>query len=309
MMTPRVVGVVVLNWNQERDTTECLASLRAVTSPAFRVVLVDNGSPPDSVDRLERGFPEAAMVRLPDNRGFAAGNNAGIVRALQLGVSHVLLLNNDTIVDAQFLPPLIDALDERDVGVTGPKIFYHPDVERIWFAGGMVDWRDGRQYHLGADELDDGRWDTARDVDYITACCLLARAETFRAVGALDERYFIYFEETDWNYRVRHAGLRRRYVPASRIYHKVSRAMKTGSPASDYYYARNRLLFLQTHAPVRDRFRLLILYTARSLRYAVTLRWGGRRQNARAITCGVGDFYRRRFGKCSLTFGRPAAGG
>jgi GT2 family glycosyltransferase len=308
-VTTTVVGAVVLNWNQERDTAECLASLRAVAAPAVRVVLVDNGSPPDSVDRLERGFPEAAVVRLPDNRGFAAGNNVGIVRALELGVSHVLLLNNDTIVDPKFLPPLIDALDDGDIGVTGPKIFYHPDVERIWFAGGMVDWGDGRQYHLGADELDDGRWDTARDVDYVTACCLLARAETFHAVGTLDERYFIYFEETDWNFRVRRRGLRRRYVPTGHIYHKVSRAMKTGSPASDYYYARNRLLFLQTHAPVRDRVRLLMLYTARSLRYAATLRWRGRRQNAWAITSGVGDFYRRRFGKCPLTFGAPAVGG
>jgi GT2 family glycosyltransferase len=305
------VAAVVLNWNQEQDSTECLASLRAVEGVRLRVVLVDNGSSSDSVDRLERKFPEALVIRLPENRGFAAGNNVGIERALKEGATHILLLNNDTLVQPTFLIPLLEGLNQPGVGVVGPKIYYHPDVTRIWFAGGMIDWPTGRQWHLGANETDDGRWAAPLDVDYVTACCLLAPARLFEEIGGLDERYFIYFEETDWNLRARASGYRCRYVPDSRIYHKVSQAMKTGSPTSDYYYARNRLLFFRTHAPRRYRLCLIALYTARSLRFAFTLRKQGLTQNADAVVRGICDFYGSRFGKCPHQFasnfsGRPA---
>jgi hypothetical protein len=301
------VGVVVLNWNQEEDTSACLESLRAVRDVPIRVILVDNGSAPDSVDRLERKFPEAAVIRLGENQGFAAGNNAGIERALREGVSHILLLNNDTLVEAGFLAPLLEALQRDGAGVAGPKIYHHPEVTRVWFAGGMIDWRTGRQWHAGAGEIDRGQWDSPREVDYVTACCLLAPASVFREVGGLDERYFIYFEETDWNLRVRRRGHHCWYEPKSRMYHKVSRAMKTGSPASDYYYARNRLLLFRDHAPVLYRPMLLALYTLRSLRFAWTRYRGGLSDNALAIARGVLDFYAGRFGRCPLQFNRSPA--
>jgi hypothetical protein len=308
MSSAAKVAAVVLNWNQEQDSTECLASLRAVESVQLRVILVDNGSAPDSVDRLERKFPEALVIRLPENRGFATGNNVGIERALKEGVTHILLLNNDTLVQPTFLVPLLKGLNQPGIGVAGPKIYHHPDVTRIWFAGGMIDWPTGRQWHLGANETDDGRWAAPRDVDYVTACCLLAPAWLFQEIGGLDERYFIYFEETDWNLRARARGYRCRYVPDSQIYHKVSQAMKTGSPTSDYYYARNRLLFFRTHAPMRYRLWLIALYTARSLRFAFTLRERGLAQNAAAVTWGIRDFYGSKFGKCPHQFA-PAASG
>ena len=302
-----LVGVVVLNWNQEQDTTECLESLRLVRDVPLRVILVDNGSAPDSVERLERRFPEAIVLRLGQNRGFAGGNNVGIARALDEGASHVLLLNNDTLVEAGFLTPLLEALRRDGAGVAGPKIYHHPETDRLWFAGGMIDWRTGRQWHLGAGERDQGQWDVPRPVDYVTACCLLAPASVFREVGVLDERYFIYFEETDWSLRVRRRGYACWYEPKSRIYHKVSRAMRSESPASDYYYARNRLLLFRDHAPVLRRPLLLLLYTLRSLRFAWTRHRRGLSDNARAVIRGVRDFHAGRFGRCPLHFNQAPA--
>jgi GT2 family glycosyltransferase len=296
------VAVVVLNWNQEGDTTDCLTSLFKVEDAPLRVILVDNGSEQESIDRLERRFPETLTIRLSENRGFAGGNNIGIEQALRGGASHILLLNNDTLVHPTFLQPLLEGLTAPEIGVVGPKIYCYPDATRLWFAGGRIDWRTGRQWHLGADESDQGQWDTPQEVDYITACCLLAPADVFREVGGLDERYFIYFEETDWNLRVQRYGYRCRYIPGSRIWHKVSQAMRTGSPVSDYYYARNRLLFLKSHAPTRNRLRLILLFTARSLKYAYRLQSEGRTRNAAAVVCGVQDYYRGRFGQCSRPF-------
>src|SRR2546428_6522497 len=173
-LVPARVAGVVLNWNQEQDSTECLASLRAVERVQLRVILVDNGSAPDSVDRMARRFPEALVLRLPENRGFAAANNVGIDRALKEGATHILLLNNDTLVHPTFLIPLLKGLKEPTVGVVGPKIYYHPDVARIWFAGGAVHFATGRHGDPGANETDDGRSDVPRDVDYVTARCLVA---------------------------------------------------------------------------------------------------------------------------------------
>src|SRR5207245_10973952 len=207
-------AAAVLNWNQEQDSTECLASLRAVESVQLRVLLVDNGSAPDSVDRLARRFPEALVIRLPENRGFAAGNNVGIERALKEGATHILLLNNDTLVHPTFLIPLLEGLNEPSVGVVGPKIYYHPDVTRIWFAGGMIDWPTGRQWHLGANETDDGRWAVPRDEDYVTACCLLAPARMVQEIGGLDERHRPYVEEIDSNPWIRVTGYRCSVIPS-----------------------------------------------------------------------------------------------
>src|SRR2546430_17664800 len=97
----------------------------------------------------------------------------------------------------------------------------------------MIDWPTGRQWHLGANETDDGRWAVPRDVDYVTACCLLAPARLFQEIGGLDERDFIYFEEPDWNLRVRPRGYPCPSVPGSPIYHKVFPALKKGTPTSD----------------------------------------------------------------------------
>lgn len=296
------VGVVLLNWNQETETAECLESLCATEGTSLRIILVDNGSSSSSVNRLEAQFPSVEIIRLPENQGFAMGNNVGIEKALQEGVSHILLLNNDTLVHPAFLSPLLDGLDAQDVGVVGPKIYHHPDTDYLWFAGGRIDWKTGRQWHQGANEPDRGQWDVPHEVDYITACCLLAPTDVFRSVGKLDERYFIYFEETDWNLRAQRQGYRRWYIPEARIWHKVSRAMKEGSPISDYYYARNRLLLFKSHAPSRYKARLILLYTLRSLRYACTLRSRGSKANATAIARGICDFYLSRFGKCPVLF-------
>jgi hypothetical protein len=300
-----LVAVVVLNWDQEQDTAECLQSLRSVSGIALRIVLVDNGSKSGESDRLAQGFPEVEVLPLAENRGFAAGNNIGMAHAAAFEPTHILLLNNDTVVDPGFLVPLLGALGTQGIGIVGPKILYHAEPERIWFAGGEINWRTGKQYHLGAGEQDRGQRDGFRDVDYVSACCLMAPSWVFNSVGQLDERYFIYYEETDWNLRARAYGLRACYVPQARIWHKVSRAMGTASALSDYYYARNRLLFFQTHAPAGHQFRLIALYTLRSLRFAARLRGQGRSLNAKAVQRGVADFYLRRFGRCTHEFARP----
>lgn len=298
-MTPATadVFVVVLNWNQFEDTKNCLESLARGPTDAVRVVVVDNGSRDRSAERLAAAFPDVEVLPQPRNLGFAEGNNVGICHALAHGARRIMLLNNDTLVDPGFLEPLNDALDRSpDVGIVGPKIYCHPEVETLWAAGGQIDWDAGRQFHPGAGERDRGQHDVERGVDYVSACCLLARREVFEAVGLLDPRYFIYFEETAWSVRASNAGFRIRYVPKSRIWHKVSAAMKSDSPDSAYYLTRNRLLFLTEHGPVARRRFYRFFYTTRPFRLALTLLARRRIAHASAILEALWDFHTGRFG-------------
>jgi GT2 family glycosyltransferase len=298
MKVPRAVHVVMLNWNQEADTRDCLESLRTCVGSPMRIVLVDNGSRDGSPDRLARDFPEVTLLRQPRNLGFAEGNNVGLRHALADGASAILLLNNDTLVDPDFLPPLVDALARRpDVGIAGSKIYCYPERRTLWAAGAGIDWTRGRQFHIGAGEADQGQYERETLVDYVSACCLLARREVFERAGLLDPRYFIYFEETAWSVRATRAGFRILYVPASRIWHKVSAAMRSESPNSAYYLTRNRLLFLTEHGPTERRRFYRWFYTTRPLRYAVGLLARGRAEQGRAVLQGLRDFYTGRFGE------------
>lgn len=296
-MRAPTVFVILLNWNQEGDTRDCLQSLRGASYPARQVIVVDNGSRDGSPERLQAEFPEVQLLTQPTNIGFAAGNNLGIREALARGADLILLLNNDTLVDPGFLEPLVEAMGSSpDMGIVGPKICRYPEQDVLWFAGGRIDWPTGQQFHIGAGEKDRGQHDVPLDVDYVTACCLLARRAVFDLVGLLDPRFFIYFDETAWNVRAARAGFRIRYIPMARVCHKVSAAMKRSSPDTAYYFTRNRLLFLTEYGPRERRWFYRYFYTTRPLRYGADLIRKGHGPQGRAVLQGLWDFYRGRFG-------------
>jgi GT2 family glycosyltransferase len=244
LRTPRV-GIVVLNWRRYEDTAACLRSLARLDYPDVEVVVVDNGSGDGSAERIRVSFPWVTLIAEEQNLGFAAGSNLGIRHALRQDARYILLLNNDTEVEPSLLWTLVQAAaaDPR-IGVAGPKILYFAPSDLVWSAGGVVDWR-GMPSHPGSDERDVGALEAPRDVDYITGCALLVRREVVEAVGDLDERFFAYFEETEWCARARRAGYRITYVPTTRVWHKVKPGERALSAMYVYLMTRNRLLYLR----------------------------------------------------------------
>jgi hypothetical protein len=194
-----------------------------VKYPDFSLVLVDNASSDGTVEQVKRDFPAVEIIVNPRNLRFAGGNNIGIECALRNGADYVLLLNNDTIVDPDFLSELVrTAESEKNIGMAGSKIYYYDDPKRIWFAGGKVEFWNGWVSHIGIREMDHGQHDTTKQVDYLTGCCLLVKREVIEKVGKLDESYFIYGEDADWCIRASAVGFKLFYVPSSVIWHKVS---------------------------------------------------------------------------------------
>jgi GT2 family glycosyltransferase len=218
------VAVIVLNWNGRDLTLDCLDSLLQSTYKNLEVWLVDNASSDDSVEAVQEKFAGQVKIIVNNtNLGFAGGNNIGIDRALAAGADYVLLLNNDTVVDPGMVGHLADHLTQNaEAGIAGPKIYYHNPPNQIWFAGGEVFPARATARHIGIREKDTGRYDTLKQTDYITGCALMARREVFEKIGRLDPVYMAYFEDTDFCMRARQAGFKIYYVPAGKVWHKIS---------------------------------------------------------------------------------------
>ena len=215
--------VIVLNWNGLADTRACLRSLEPACDHATVVLVVDNGSSDGSPKAIRDEFPRARVLETGRNLRFAGGNNAGIRAALASGAERIMLLNNDTTVETEFLGAMSATLDAWEgAGIVAPKILYHDAPDRIWYAGGEISCWTGTMRHRGIRERDDGRFDRAGETAYASGCCFLVKREVVERIGMLDETYYMYTEDADFCMRARRAGFRVVYEPRARVMHKVS---------------------------------------------------------------------------------------
>jgi len=239
------VAVIVLNWNGWKDTLDCLESLRRLDYPAFKTVLVDNGSTNDSVARVEEwrrgkmGEADLTILRTDRNLGFAGGNNIGLRYALEQGFDFAWLLNNDTIVEARSLRELVRPAQANEaVGAVGSLVLFQRSPDTINSAGISVA-RFGRQARLlGLNrKKTEEEFLKSREVDAVSGCSMLLRCGALREAGLLDERYFLYLEEVDLCTRLRQKGFRCRVAPESVIFHKQWGSIQPYPELADYYLA------------------------------------------------------------------------
>jgi hypothetical protein len=244
--------VVVLNWNGLDDTRALLPTLEACRLPpdwSLKIVVVDNGSTDGSAAAIAAEFPGVAVLALPENRRFAGGNNHGLRHALERGADAIMLLNNDTRADPGLIERLLMGLDEdSSAAAAGPLIYFGVPSQRIWYGGGRLEPWLGWASHRGVRMLDQGQYRSLERTGYLTGCCLLARRGAWEKVGLLDERYYIYAEDSDWCLRAREAGLGLLFVPTARLWHQVSASSGQASPWKIYHRLRANLRLFSTHA-------------------------------------------------------------
>jgi len=227
-----VTWIVVLNWNGAEDTLACLNSLAGERPPLCRVLVVDNGSTDGSAELIRDAFADAELLVLPANRGYAAGNNAGFRRVMELQGEYVVFLNNDTIVEAGFWVPLVETLQRNSLaGIAVPKIFYSDSPDTLWYGGGIVRLSTGLISHVGLRKKDSPQFSRPVTTGYATGCCLAMRCKDFQALGGFDETFAMYVEDVDLSLRIASLGMSIEYVPSSRVWHKVSASLH-GNPLS-----------------------------------------------------------------------------
>ncbi|MFX1520820.1 MAG: glycosyltransferase family 2 protein, partial [Promethearchaeota archaeon] len=242
------VYVVILNWNGYDDTTSCLDSFRKVTYPCYRIVVVDNGSERDEGRLIKKKYGDfVQVIRCKKNLGFAGGSNLGIRWALKNDSDYILLLNNDTVVDAPFLTELVNAAEkDNKIGIVGPKVYNFYAPKEIHTAGGKINFWTGNAPCIGRGQKDNGKFDHQREVEYVSGCALMIKSHVLRKTGLLNEKYFAYYEETELCTIARRLGYKVVYVPSAKIWHKISSSSE--SELSFYYMIRNRFLFMKRNA-------------------------------------------------------------
>lgn len=311
------IGIVILNYNGEKDTIKCLGSLLNLRLSDYNILItvVDNASPngnfvyvKDYVSDLKRknvlkgSNIEIVLVENSSNLGFAGGNNSGIRYVLKQGADYVIILNNDTIVDSDFVAHMSEtAKSHHHEGILVPKIFFSAGNEFhknrykeselgkvIWYAGGIMDWKNVIASHRGVDEVDRGQFGKPSYTDFASGCCMMVSKKVFESIGFFDERYFLYYEDSDFSERAKKAGFKILFVPESILWHNNAASTGgSGSKLQDYYITRNRLLFGFRHARLRSKLALF--------KQSIKLLFSGRKYQR----IGAMDYYMGRFGKGS----------
>ena len=335
------VAIIILNWNGWEDTIECLESVYRIISPSYDVIVVDNGSGDDSIQKIKEYaegkirvnskffdfcqenkpiyvieysknelemsdepellssretipdiIPDIIPYTIPDtipytipntipntisnaipstiqgknlilikndnNYGFAEGNNIGIRFALQkLNPDYILLLNNDAVVDPNFLNELIIvAENDPHIGILGPTVYEYRNPDEIQSAGAKIYWNRGEAVNLTTSKRK--RSDEPDDVDSVIGCALLAKSELFHKIGYLNKDYFAYLEETEWSVRAHKKGYRIVHVPKGKIWHKGGATSNKITGFTLYHHTRNRFWFMRMHASKKQYLSCLI---------------------------------------------------
>lgn len=246
-----LVYVVVLHWRNYERTRDALKSLRAISYSNYRVIVVDNFSNDQSVEKLQLEFPEHIFICNEENLGFSKGCNVGIRAALKDARSaYVMLINNDATISPDSLGAAV-AFAENDAlaGVIGGKVMLSRPPYTIWYAGGQIDFWRGQAVVRGYGEVDRGQYDEPSETGFVTGALMLIKRAVLTKVGLLSEDYFFGVEEWEFSVRARRAGFKLFYVPGFRGAHEADGSHWNYDPKFVYNSYRNKLIFQQSHLP------------------------------------------------------------
>ena len=181
------------------------------------------------------------LIKNEKNYGFAEGNNIAMRYALKaLHPDYVLLLNNDTVVDREFLGELVKVAGrDKKIGIVGPKIYYYDEPRRLWAIGD--------QKSMG--KIDNSQYNDIKEVKIAVGCAFFVRVSVIDIVGLLDPDLFLYGEENDYCMRVKKAGHKLYFSPSSIIWHKASLQGDQLKPYQVYYSCRNSILLRRKNYP------------------------------------------------------------
>jgi len=256
-MNPFDISIIIVNWNTRDVLRNCLRSVFEQTKDiSFEVIVIDNASSDGSADMVKREFPGVRLIENTKNLGFAAANNQGMKIAKG---RYVLLLNPDTIVLDRAIEKTIAFADSHpEAAVVGccvlnpdqtlqPTCFMFPSLLNMLLSTIYLNKLFSKSRFFGRERMTWWNRTNVRDVDVVTGCFMLVRKSAIEQIGLMDERFFVYGEETDWCYRFKQAGWRILFTPNAHIIHLSGASSEQIKSEMVLQLRASILLFLKKH--------------------------------------------------------------
>ena len=255
------VTIVIPNYNGQKYLRDCLESLYQLDFPPqdYEIIVVDNASADDSCAFIRSTYPQVILIQAQTNLGFARGCNLGIKNA---SGEYIILLNNDTVVDGNWLKELVAVADsDKDIAIASSKLLFKHDPSTVQNAMSYITTR-GDGGDVGAGQPDEGQYDSTRAAMAACGASMLIKRTLIDDIGALDEDLFAYYEDVDLCYRARLYGKKIVFAPRSVVYHIHSATSGEWSPLFTFLVFRNKLLLHTKNSPLVFLLKVLTLYAA-----------------------------------------------
>ena len=273
------IGLVTITYNSADVLKGFLDSTFKQSFQNFIIYIIDNNSQDDTVSIIEKDKDERiVLIRNSENFGVAKANNQGIKLALKDDCSQVLIVNNDIEFEEQLFNKMLNIQKENNCSLVAPKMMYFDNPNYIWYAGS--DFIKSKGYlpiHKGIRKKDNGQFDGVFQVEYAPTCCLLVKKQVFEDIGFMDEKYFVYFDDTDFSYRilqdVRHKLF---YFSNTTFYHKVGSLTKSLEKDKKRVYrddffikqnTRNHVYFLKKIGSIYAYIFIVFLFLKNNVRF------------------------------------------
>ena len=245
------VSIIIVNFKNVRDTIECLSTLFSSIEDKkqyYNVIIVDNESANGSDFVLHSAFPTATVLSLQRNAGFAGANNVGILTALKGKPDYIFLLNNDALVNQQTIEQMLEVFKKDPaIGIVGATILEYVNPKAIDNMGAEISYLTGSSKFIANGEL--YRRDREDiDVDYSCGAAMMIKREVIENVGLLPEFYFLYGEEKEFCVLAKNKKYRVVNSAKATVIHKTSSTVRKYRGLKNYYFHRNRFIFLRLHA-------------------------------------------------------------
>ena len=271
------VAVILVNWKKYTLTSKCIDSINKSIYKNFKIILIDNQYTEKYLIELKNKHKDIIVFKDKSNLGFTGANNIGISYALENDFDYIMLLNNDTEVEANFILPLIERLEENFfLAAVQPLILNYYSKNTIWNAGGKLNKFFGTtQTRLNNKKLNPKL--VFNDfTDWISGCCILIKSEIVKKTGLLDEKFFAYYEDVDWSLRMKGLGYELGFVKESIVYHHGSSSSKDNnkkegnlSAKVHYFNIRNHILFLKKHKKLFNLFGIVFFQVLKITAYTI----------------------------------------
>ena len=288
------ICIVLVNYNGKSYNDKCLASIfESTVADQIQVVVVDNHSSDGSRESLYEKWGNdnrVHIIALDENAGFAKANNVGLRWAMKNGITHYLLLNNDTEIEPDAIECMWKCHEENDCIVT-PKIYYADQKNVLWSVGGRFTPVIKKPVQVALNERDSDKYNQNRDCDFANGCALFFDEDILNRTGLLDESFFLYYEDTEFSARAQKKGIRIRYCADAKIYHKVNGSTKGNhSQVNVYYITRNWLIYCKMYLGWKIGL-FWAYFTLNRLAWGIIWLMQGKPQMLKAMMQGIKDYF------------------